>query len=155
MGDDNGRRATAAVMRYGYRRVECFGGYEPRCGERRAAARPVGARAFGFTKRLEARAAPGNAANPVRIGLQDVRTPRAEQAVEVVRIHGGGTRCAAGGAGAPKAGGNISREWTLREIDRRQGTNAGETQERRIRRLIQVGSWRAEGEAKLMEDALR
>jgi hypothetical protein len=30
MGDDNGRGATAAVMRYGYWRVECFEGYEPR-----------------------------------------------------------------------------------------------------------------------------
>jgi hypothetical protein len=32
--------------------------------------------------------------------------------------------------------------------------NAGETQERRIRRLIQVEYRRAEGDAKLMEDAL-
>lgn len=32
---DNGRRATAAVMRCGCRRGECFEGYEPRCGERR------------------------------------------------------------------------------------------------------------------------
>lgn len=33
--DDNGKRATAAEMRYGCRRGECFEGYEPRCGERR------------------------------------------------------------------------------------------------------------------------
>jgi hypothetical protein len=50
--DDNGRRARAAVMRHGCRRGECFEGYEPRCGERHAAARPVGARAFGSTKQL-------------------------------------------------------------------------------------------------------
>jgi hypothetical protein len=37
-------------------------------------------------------------------------------------------------------------------IGRRE--NAGETQERRIRRLIQGGSRRAEGDAKPMEDAL-
>jgi len=35
-GGDNGKRARAAVMRYGCRRGECFEGYEPRCGERRA-----------------------------------------------------------------------------------------------------------------------
>jgi hypothetical protein len=35
VGDDNGRRARAAVMRYGCRRGECFEGYEPRCEERR------------------------------------------------------------------------------------------------------------------------
>jgi hypothetical protein len=34
------------------------------------------------------------------------------------------------------------------------GINAGEAQERRIRRLIQVGSWRAEGGVKLMEGVL-
>jgi hypothetical protein len=50
VGDDNGRRATTAVMRNGYRRGECFEGYEPRCGERCRAARPVGAGTFGFTK---------------------------------------------------------------------------------------------------------
>jgi hypothetical protein len=55
----------------------------------------------------------------------------------VVGIHEGGTRCAAGGAGTPKGGGNTDQEWTLRGFDRRQGTNADETQERRIRRLIQ------------------
>jgi hypothetical protein len=33
-GDDNGKRATAAAMRYGCRRGECFEGYEPRCGDR-------------------------------------------------------------------------------------------------------------------------
>ena len=49
-GDDNGKRATTAVMRHGYRRGECFEGYEPRCGERCRAARPVGARTFGFSK---------------------------------------------------------------------------------------------------------
>jgi hypothetical protein len=55
----------------------------------------------------------------------------------VVGIHEGGTRCAAGGAGTPKDGGDIDQEWTLRGVDRKQGANAGETQERRIRRLIQ------------------
>jgi hypothetical protein len=54
----------------------------------------------------------------------------------VVGIHEDGTRCAAGGAGTPKDGGDTDREWTLRGVDRRQGANAGETQERRIRRLI-------------------
>jgi hypothetical protein len=34
------------------------------------------------------------------------------------------------------------------------GNNAGEAQERRIRRLVQVESWRAEGDAKPKEDAL-
>jgi hypothetical protein len=29
----NSKRATAAVMRYGYWRVEFFGGYEQRCGK--------------------------------------------------------------------------------------------------------------------------
>jgi hypothetical protein len=38
--------------------------------------------------------------------------PRAEQTVEVVGIHEDGTRCAAGGAGTPKGGGNTDREWT-------------------------------------------
>ena len=52
----------------------------------------------------------GNAANPVRTELQYARTPRAEQAVEVVQIHEDGTGCAAGGAGTPKVGGNIHRE---------------------------------------------
>jgi hypothetical protein len=41
--DDNGKRARAAVMRYGCRRGVCFEGYEPRCGERRQVARPLGA----------------------------------------------------------------------------------------------------------------
>jgi hypothetical protein len=50
VGDDNGRRATTAAMRNGYRRGECFEGYEPRCGERCRTARPVGAGTFGFTK---------------------------------------------------------------------------------------------------------
>jgi hypothetical protein len=51
-------------------------------------------------------------------------------------------------------GGNTDREWTLRGVDRRKGANAGETQERRIRRLIQDEYRRAEGDAKLTEDAL-
>jgi hypothetical protein len=34
------------------------------------------------------------------------------------------------------------------------GINAGEAQERRIGRLIQVGSWRAEGGVKLREGVL-
>jgi len=67
------------------------------------------------------RAVSRNAANPVRIGLQHARTPRAEQTVEVVEIHEDGTRCAAGGAGTPKEGGNTDREWTLKGLDRRQG----------------------------------
>ena len=86
--------------------------------------------------------------------MQHARNPRAEQTVEVVRIHEDGTRCAAGGAGTPKGGGNTDREWTLRGIDRRKGANAGKTQERRIRRLVQGKRWRAEGDAKPMEDAL-
>jgi len=100
------------------------------------------------------RASSGNAANPVRTGLQHARAPRAEQTVEVVEIHEDGTRCAAGGAGTPKEGGNTDREWTLKGPDRRKGTNAGKTQERRIRRLIQGRNRRAEGGAKPMEDAL-
>jgi hypothetical protein len=50
VGDDNGKKARTAVMRHGYRRGECFEGYEPRCGERCRAARPVGAGTFGFLK---------------------------------------------------------------------------------------------------------
>ena len=69
-----------------------------------------GAWASGSAKQIGARAASRNATNPVRIGLQHARTSTAEQAVEVVGIHEGGTRCAAGGAGAPKGGGNIDRE---------------------------------------------
>jgi hypothetical protein len=108
-GDDNGRRARAAVMRYGCRRVECFEGYEPRCGERRQVARPLGAWLSGHEASERGRAS-GNATNPVRIGLQHCPSPRAEKAVEVVGIHEDGTRCAAGGAGTPKAGGNVDRE---------------------------------------------
>jgi hypothetical protein len=36
----------------------------------------------------------------------------------------------------------------------KEGSNAGQAQERRIRRLIQVEYRRIEGDAKLMEDAL-
>jgi hypothetical protein len=54
--------------------------------------------------------ASGNAANPFRTELQHARNPRAEQVAEVVRIHEGGTGCAAGGAGAPKGGGDTDRE---------------------------------------------
>jgi hypothetical protein len=79
--------------------------------------------------------------------------PRAEQTVEVVRIHAGGTRCAAGGAGTPKEGGNTDLEWTHWGYTD-EGGNAGEAQERRIRRLVQGESWRTEGDAKSMEDAL-
>jgi hypothetical protein len=57
-----------------------------------------------------------------------------------------------GGAGAPKAGGNICREWTLRDTAE-EGCNAGEAQERRAGRPVQGESWRAEGGAKFMEDA--
>jgi hypothetical protein len=89
-GDDNGRRGRAAVMRYGYRRGECFEGYEPRCGERHRVARPLGAWLSGH-EASERGQAPGNAANPVRIGLQYRPSPRAEQAVEVVGIHEDGT----------------------------------------------------------------
>jgi hypothetical protein len=57
-----------------------------------------------------------------------------------------------GGAGTPKAGGNIGWEWTLKE-QAEEGGNAGEAQERRTGRPVQGESWRAEGGAKLMEDA--
>lgn len=109
VGDDNGKRATAAGMRYGCRRVECFEGYEPRCGERHDRSR-LGARSFGIRSESNEGDTPGNAMNPVRIGLQYARSLRAEETVEVVEIHEGGTRCAAGGAGTPKEGGNTDRE---------------------------------------------
>jgi hypothetical protein len=51
VGDDNGRRATAAVMRYGYRRVECFGGYEPRLRGTAHAARAYWSGTFGSRSR--------------------------------------------------------------------------------------------------------
>jgi hypothetical protein len=79
--------------------------------------------------------------------------PRAEQTVEVVGIHEGGTRCAAGGAGTPRGGGNTDLEWT-HWGQTEEGGNAGEAHERRIRRLIQGESRRTEGGAKSMEDAL-
>jgi len=113
VGDDNGRRATAAVMRYGYRRGECFEGYEPRLRGTALAARAYWSGAFGSRSR-RARAVSGNAANLVRTRLQHAWNPRAEQAVEVVGIHEGGTGCAAGGAGTPKDGGNTDRELTHR-----------------------------------------
>jgi hypothetical protein len=152
VGDDNGRRATAAVMRYGCRRVECFEGYEPRLRGTAHARERTGARPSGHEAGAE-QAVSRNAANPVRTGLQHVRNPRAEQTVEVVRIHEDGTRCAAGGAGTPKEGGNTDREWTHRGAYGGRG-NAGQAQERRIKRLIRGESWRAEGGAKPMEDAL-
>ena len=70
----------------------------------------------------------------------------------MVEIHEGGTRCVPGGAGTPKGGGNTDREWTHRDQSE-EGNNAGEAQERRTGRPVQVESWRAEGDAKLMEDA--
>jgi hypothetical protein len=81
-GDDNGKRATVAVMRHGCWRGECFEGYEPRCGERssRFVVILLVAR-FGWSvdsrvhEADETRAGPGNAANPVRTGMQHARSP--------------------------------------------------------------------------------
>jgi hypothetical protein len=74
VANDNGRRARAAVMRYGCRRGECFEGYEPRCGERRASLDRL-ERGLRATKRAERGCRSGNAANPVRIGMQHARAP--------------------------------------------------------------------------------
>jgi hypothetical protein len=140
------------VMRYGYRRGEYFGGYEPRLRGTAHARERTGAGPSGHETGAK-QAVSRNAANLVRTGLQHARNPRAEQAVEVVRIHEGGTRCAAGGAGTPKEGGNTDREWTHRGMCGGR-ENAGQAQERRIKRLIRGESWRAEGGAKPTEDAL-
>jgi hypothetical protein len=82
VGDDNGKGATAAAMRYGCWRGECFEGYEPRCGERssRLVVILLVAR-FGWSvdsrvhEADETRAGPGNAANPFRTGMQHARSP--------------------------------------------------------------------------------
>jgi len=52
----NSKKATAAVMQYGYQRVEFFGGYEPRCGEGRS--RPGQARVWQHTSVWVGRAEP-------------------------------------------------------------------------------------------------
>jgi hypothetical protein len=119
--------------------------------ETECASRPPGAGTLGSTKRACRRGRVGKRNEPCPDRDARCPSPRAEQAVEVVEVHEGGTRCAAGGAGTPKGGGNVDREWTL-GMEPEAGINAGEAQERRIRRLVRVGSWRAEGDAKLMED---
>jgi hypothetical protein len=80
----NGKKATAAVMRYGCRRGEPFEGYEPRRGERiRCLA------SFGSPRWSDSR----NAANPrTGSGMQQARSRSMEQTVEVGRNHAGGTR---------------------------------------------------------------
>jgi hypothetical protein len=92
----NGMKATAAAMRYGYWRGEPFEGSETTSrGER------LGARGFcGSERERVAR----NAMNPkAGSGAQQTRNPCAEQAVEVVRNHEGGTR-SVGGTTSPKGG---------------------------------------------------
>jgi hypothetical protein len=78
------------VMRYGYRREECFEGYEPRLRGTAYVTSAYWSGPSGHEAGVEW-AVSRNAANLVRTGLQDVRNPRAEQTVEVVRIHEGGT----------------------------------------------------------------
>jgi hypothetical protein len=101
--DGNGRKATAAVMRYGCWRGEIFKGCEPR----RGASRPSDRVAFGWhvTADCEKRGEPLTGC-----GVQQTRDPHAEQTVEVVRNHEGGTRV---GAWQRRPEGSLgSREWT-------------------------------------------
>jgi hypothetical protein len=82
--DGNGRKATAAVMRYGCWRGEVFEGCEPRCGERT----PTSRVAFGWL----GEAARAKRSEPLAgCGVQQTRDFSAEETVVVVRNHEGGT----------------------------------------------------------------
>jgi hypothetical protein len=88
----NVRKATAAVTRCGCRRGEFFEGSY-------VAGRPPAARRTASVDRRDARG--GNAANPMTgSGMQQAHARVAEQPAEVVRNHGGGTRCARMAPGA-------------------------------------------------------
>jgi len=82
----NGKRATAAVMRYGCRRGKVFEGCEPRVrGGRLSGLSSLRALAVGGVR---------NAANLTSgSGMQQARALTTEQAVEVERNHEDGTRC--------------------------------------------------------------
>jgi hypothetical protein len=116
----NHRRATAAVTRCGCRR-----------GDSSRGVKRVAGTALVALPSASAGGGAGNARNAANLrvgsGMQQARTSRAWQTVEVVQDHEGGT-CFPDGSGRPRGG---DTPWTRRA--RVGGEAHGESHERRLR----------------------